>query len=398
MMQNRLPRGNRRGAVIPLMAILLVVLLAIVAFVVDLGYILKTRQEMQKAADSAALAGASQLLLPQFSGTNPNTTAPVAISNAVGEVKKYGAANEAGGVYLTLLDNDLVVGYLADPMRSQEVQPWSSGTPFPNAVRVTARRDSSVNGPLSLFFARAMAIPTWSGQMSATACASRGYNVTGFRSSTLNSLLLPLAINADLWASFLRTGKSADGAVHDDYTVTRASSTHTPPNNVTPTRDNIPEFSDVYPNNNAPGNFGLICLGPPASDTPAFRNWIANGSSPSDLASFGSNGLQATPSAPATVRGGPGLKSTLQSDLQAVVGQSRIVPLFSSCTGQGSNTWYTVVGFAGVSIVKASGHGNNMQVVVQPAVVIDPTATVNGTSWSGSQSFIYPTSPLSLIR
>jgi hypothetical protein len=167
---------------------------------------------------------------------------------------------------------------------------------------------------------------------------------------------------------------------------------------VTSGGDNVPEFTDVYPNNNSPGNFGLVCIGPPASDTPAFRTWIDNGGSPSDMAYFGSNGLQATPSSPLTMKGGPGLKSTLQNNLQNAIGQPRVIPPFSSCTGNGNNTSYTVVGFAGVTIVRASGQGNNMQVTVQPIVVIDPTTTTSSTSWGNSNRFIYPTSPLALIR
>jgi hypothetical protein len=85
----------------------------------------------------------------------------------------------------------------------------------------------------------------------------------------------------------------------------------------------------------------------------------------------------------------------LQSYLAGVVGEPRIVPLFSSYSGNGNNTQYTIVGFAGVTIVSATGRGNNMQVIVQPIAVVDPTATT-GTG-SGS-SFVYPTTPISLVR
>src|SRR5207244_1176001 len=129
-------------------------------------------------------------------------------------------------------------------------------------------------------------------------------------------------------------------------------------------------------------------------DSPTFSNWIENGSSPSDMSHFGSGGIQATSSSPLTMQGGPGLKSDLVSDLQNVIGQPRVVPLFSSVSGNGSNTTYTIVGFAGVTIVQASGSGSNIQVTLQPAMAIDSTVTTSGQTWNNSTQFIYPTTPL----
>ena len=108
-----------------------------------------------------------------------------------------------------------------------------------------------------------------------------------------------------------------------------------------------------------------------------------NGPTAADLRTFGSNGFQATPSAPVEVKGGPGLKSNLQTDLESIIGQPRAVPLFSSFRGNGNNTHYTIIGFAGVTIVRASSRGNHMEIVFQPMVVIDPTATssTSATRW-----------------
>ncbi len=57
-----LPKGRnarrRRGAILVLATMLMVVLVGMVAFGVDLGYVVLTRTELQTAADSAALAGA----------------------------------------------------------------------------------------------------------------------------------------------------------------------------------------------------------------------------------------------------------------------------------------------------------------------------------------------------
>lgn len=53
---------NRRGATLPLVALMMVALLSIVALVADLGMLFAARGDAQRAADAAALAGASAYL------------------------------------------------------------------------------------------------------------------------------------------------------------------------------------------------------------------------------------------------------------------------------------------------------------------------------------------------
>ena len=313
-------QSNRRGAIAVLAAILVVPLLILAAFVIDLGYILVAKQEMQKAADSAALAGAAKVLVAQPSGNpNSNALASAGVSSAVSEAQKFCVLNAARGVNLTLLSSNVVVGYVANPANSASaLVPWLAGNSYPNAVKVTVRRDGTVNTPIPLFLANLIGMSTWSGNATATACASRSYTLTGFNSPTMNNLLLPLAIDVNFWNTFMTTGKSTDGLVHDDYTANAPSSTNPTPNNVTSGGDNVPEFTDVYPNKGSPGNFGLICIGTPANSTPAFSNWIDNGSSPSDMAYFGGNGIQATASSPLTMKGGPGLKAICWATCRAL--------------------------------------------------------------------------------
>ena len=117
--------------------------------------------------------------------------------------QKFCVLNSARGVNLTLLSGDVVAGYAANPADpTSPLVPWSSGQPYPNAVQVTVRRDRTANNPLPLFLANLIGISSWSGQATATACASRGYTVTGFQSSTLNAQLLPLSISVSNWNAF----------------------------------------------------------------------------------------------------------------------------------------------------------------------------------------------------
>ena len=389
--------NKRRGAVAVLVAILLVALLAMVSFCVDFGYMVRVNAELQNAADAAALAGASQLMAPQIGGAVVSSAqANASIAAARAEAARISQLNTAGSVALSMLTTDTVTGYMANPRdQSETLHAWTSGEPMPNTFQVMLRRDNSANSPVDLFFARVLGITTWSCTAKATAAYQQPSNVTGFRSSTINSKLLPIAVDVNYWNDFLASGTSPDGTKVDSFTATLPDTDTAPPYNVSTGGDGIPEFNNLYPNNNSPGNFGLVSIGPPATDTPSFRSWIDNGATPSDMSYFGANGFQATPTNPAICAGGPGMKSTLVSNLAGIVGQARIVPLFSSCTGNGSNTEYTIVGFAGITIVSATGSGSNIQVVVQPIAVTDLTAT---TGSGGNSSFIYASTPLGLTR
>ena len=48
---------RRRGVLIPLAAILMVMMVGVIAFAIDLGYIVLVRTELQCAADYGALGG-----------------------------------------------------------------------------------------------------------------------------------------------------------------------------------------------------------------------------------------------------------------------------------------------------------------------------------------------------
>ena len=52
---------RRRGNIVVLTTLMLVVLLAMVAFAIDMGYIVHARTELQRTADACALAAAARL-------------------------------------------------------------------------------------------------------------------------------------------------------------------------------------------------------------------------------------------------------------------------------------------------------------------------------------------------
>lgn len=240
------------------------------------------------------------------------------------------------------------------------------------------RRDGSANGALPLFFAQVLGVKTEA--LTATASAtiySGGYNSsTGTRGmkgfdpgAGINGLLLPVALDVNHWNQFMANGQSPDGTVHNNA-------------------NGAPEMQ-IYPApKNAPGNFGLLSIGAPATSDPAFSSWIVNGPTPTDLTYLNSNNMPVSPTSPMPWTGGPGLKSNLVSDFASIMGQPRLIPLFQpvstspyqAASGNGSNTTYNIVGFVGVTITVASGSGSNMVVSVQSASVYDPTAIFDTSS------------------
>ena len=119
---------SRRGAVAVLVAVLMVVLLAMVSFCVDIGYMTRVNAELQNAADAAALAGASKLTTPQFNGINSSGPAQASIAAARSEAQKFATLNSAGSTTLSLLSSDTMVGYMANPTNQQQtLSAWSAG-------------------------------------------------------------------------------------------------------------------------------------------------------------------------------------------------------------------------------------------------------------------------------
>ena len=85
--------SSRRGAVVVLAAFLLVVVFGVMAFVVDIGYLQNTRTELQRSADSAALAAAWELWDDGVLNGSTNTSAM--ISSARATAAQFAAATAA---------------------------------------------------------------------------------------------------------------------------------------------------------------------------------------------------------------------------------------------------------------------------------------------------------------
>jgi Flp pilus assembly protein TadG len=408
MIFNRANRQPRRGSMAIYTAIMLVVLLACVAFAVDLGYIIAARAQMQNAADAAALAGASQLLDPSLlQGTSSQTTA---INTTMGNVRTQAQAfalnNPCFKTALALDSNttnaasgDILCGYMANPYdrtQSMALTVAASG-PAPNAVRVSIHHDTIRNGSLSLFFSRVFGNST--ANLQATATAGYQARVSGFKISApgyTTCKLLPFTLDVNVWNSVL-AGSGPDDFSRDPTTGI-----------VTSGSDGIPECK-LYPLSNGngsgngsgglpPGNFGTVDIGAPNNSTADLSRQILYGPNASDLSYFTNNTIQLDPTAQTlSLQGDTGISAGMKDELASIIGQPRIIPLYSSVSGPGNNAVYTIVAFAGVVVTEAvlTGSLSSKHITIQPCFVIDPNAIGGGASSSTSYFVVRP---LGLIR
>jgi len=147
---------NSRGAVLPMVGVLLIVFLGIAALAIDIGYRNTTKNELQNVADAAALAGAGYLG-SVYASDDYNDLSPSQRQNyifnrseIVAKVRDAAGKNKAAGVSISIRDEDIVIGKW--DQGSKSVNPAT--LVVPDAVQVVSRRDDQANSPISTFFAQ----------------------------------------------------------------------------------------------------------------------------------------------------------------------------------------------------------------------------------------------------
>jgi hypothetical protein len=359
---------KRRGAIIPMAAILSVVIFGMVAFAVDIGWIAVSQSELQNCADSAAFSGVNPLMngYVQYSLATTNGAKATILANSLASAKanavQYAAYNAAGGTKSLVLNNsDIEFGFMD---AANNYTPLANYAGFPNTIKVVMRRDGQANQPLSLFFGAVLGNQTTNLNATASATIYAG-NINSLAQSTINSGMLPVTYDVNHWNNFLKTGQSPDGS-----TLTDANG--------------IPEIQ-VYPSTKFSGNFGQLSLNDSHAGASTERGWVDNGISSSDIKALVNNNL--IPLSQHNPKnwdwtGDTGLKASLIMDINNYVGQTFILPLFNpvdssaqnyqAAQGNGANAAYQIVQFVAIQIMPSPS--NNKEVIVQPAALVDPNA------------------------
>jgi hypothetical protein len=109
----------------------------------------------------------------------------------------------------------------------------------------------------------------------------------------------------------------------------------------------------------------------------------------SDLAHFG--GKLSFENGPLIINGDTGISAGIKDDLEAIKGQPRLMPLFTTVSGPGNNAMYTIVKFVGIRImyVKLTGKPSSKAVIVQPAPFVSD-AVIPGPTTIEQDSYFFP--------
>lgn len=391
---------KRRGAIAPLAAILMVFLLGMVAFALDIGYILMAKTEAQSTADAAALAGMSKLmnLLQTASmekGSN-NRFRPVQTSDhlnlAKEEVIAYANNNKIAGDTVEIQLADIEIGFMANPVSMAsdliETSNWPA-RPY-NTVRVTVKRDDvHYGGKLTLIFGKMVGLQ--SVEITATATAAFQVGTPRFRGNYSMMQgedlvqnyggILPFTVEQAQWnALYNSTSTGTVSYTNFNGQTETMQITDNFKKDGTAGTDGNREIK-MFPSNTTEGNFGTInfTLTKFGNSTQTLENLIINGPSESDWPAL-TTILGATTTNPVAVNGDPGISGGMENAVQSIIGKPRILPLFSNVSGSGNNAFYNLIGFVPIRIVAADLSSGNKYIQFQPAVA------VNGSNMGSSNS------------
>ena len=356
-----LKRRKRAGAIIVLTAVMMVLMFAFLAFAVDLGYVALVRTQLQATADSAALAGAYDLLQSHFA--DPEPTVATTQQQAQTSARYYAASNVVAGTTSTTLDDaDITLGRLDLSAGLDAPLTFTDPSRY-NAVQVRVRRVTDQNGEVPLFFARVLGINTAPSRASAT--AAFGDNFQGFgppAEGSPNLPILPIALDEQTWDQLL-AGNTGDSWQWNPDTELVSSG-----------QDGAREASLFPQGTGAPGNRGTVDIGKPNNSTKDLSRQIREGITAQDIADLQADNRSLEPGLDGTImlNGDTGMSGGIKDDLASIIGQTRIIPIFSNVTGNGNNAEFTIVQFAGVRIlaVKLTGKPSGRYVVIQPANVL----------------------------
>ncbi|MEX2286781.1 MAG: pilus assembly protein TadG-related protein [Planctomycetaceae bacterium] len=372
-------RVCRRGSILVLAAVLMIVILAFTAFTVDIGYIAVTKAQLQNASDAAAMSAAAELPYGWGPGATYNESETASASRTAAQ--DVAALNPAGGLDSVYVNGqrDLRLGQAVwDSATNTWTKTWGV-SPY-NLVEVVARRDqgSSANGDgsLNLFFAPVIGHDT--ATLTTTSICAMPPAV-GFRTPGNGQTVgvLPIALDVETWDAMI-AGSGPDTYSYNESTGAVVSGS-----------DGIREVN-LYPNGTTalpPGNRGTVDFGPSNNSTSDLSRQICNGLNASDLSYFG--GELRFDQVPLVLNGDTGLSAGIKDDLTSIKGIPRAIPLFSQVSGPGNNAMYTIVRFVGIRILDVKLTGGSKYVMVQPAPLVDSN-TIPGTGSITSDTIFGP--------
>ncbi len=386
MIHKRLNQSStRRGSITILAAIMSIVLVGMVAFCVDLGYVLSAKEELQRSADASALAACWEFGQRLSKGNTAPASAQLARVTAV----EYAAQNKVTKHAMIALANtgndpngDVVFGYISDLTNPNSPLQTNNAANF-NAVKVRLSKNADANGEVPYFFARVFGLHGQSLHSEATAAILR--NVGGFRApaSGANIDILPYALDLTTWNDFIAN----QGTDSWRWNSTTKKSE--------PGSDGLVEVNLFPQGTGSPGNRGTVDIGSNNNSTADIARQIVYGISPSDLAYHGGK-LEFDANGKLYLNGDTGISAGVKDELASIIGKPRAIPIFSAVSGNGNNAQYTIVKWQGIRImeVKLTGSMSQKRVMIQVCPLIANGVIPSATS--GTSEYVF--SPVVLVK
>ena len=149
------------------------------------------------------------------------------------------------------------------------------------------------------------------------------------------------------------------------------------------------------------GNWGTVDIGPENNSTSDIRDQILNGLEQSDLDALYADGridtdTEINSSESMWVQADPGLSSGIKSAVQAIHGETRMVPIYDSLEeGGGNNLEYQITKWGVVEVVNSNwGGSKNTWVKVKKSYTYDgslkPNPDLSSTTGSIAGTFTQP--------
>jgi Flp pilus assembly protein TadG len=379
---------RRRGNVLVLTAFLMIVMVAFIAFALDLGYLQNARGELQKSADAAAMAAAWELIddgswLGEINMTDNIVAARNRAIQFAGLNEVCASAPALDPNYANSQSGDVVVGYLADTSNYEAPLDTTDPTKY-NAVQVRVRRTSTQNGEVPMFWGRALGLDSVASEAIATAVLMK--NIGGFRTPPEGETLeiLPFALDKQTWDNLVNLDIGSDNWNWNPDSKTLSGGS-----------DGIKEVN-LYPQGTgSPGNRGTVDVGSSNNSTSDLARQIVDGVNKSDMEALGKP-LEFDECGKLYLNGDTGISAGVKDELASIKGKPRIIPIFEAVAGNGNNANYTIVQWVGVRVldVKLTGSMSSKKVIIQPANVVSKYAKPS----DGTQSSWFVYSPAWLAR
>jgi hypothetical protein len=359
---------------------MMVMMLAMLAFAIDVGYLAIARSELQRSADAAAIAATWELIdQSALVGDDDEVCMYSNVRSAAGE---FAGLNHVLQRTPGLTTEDVDIGYLANPSDPSAALDLS-GQHLPNAVRVRVRRASQQNGEVPFFIARILGVESIAAEAEATAALLSNFRGYRIPSDGSNLEIIPLALDEETWIGMLEGGGDDCWRWDEDDSCVRPGS------------DGRREVN-LYPlGTGSPGNRGTVDIGGSNNSTNDIARQVVHGISPEDLEHHGGK-LEFDGNGELMLNGDTGISAGIKDELASIIGKKRIIPIFRCVEGPGNNAVYTIVAFAGVRImsVKLTGAPAKKKVMIQPETVISKGGIYDG----GELKSFFVYSPVWLVR